>query len=232
MLTLNEDVRPAPLRLKLSAREDGSFQLAMDKNLPAPMGPRMSATARSIGTDNLNLTVGILGQLINAAGKEADANFALAAIQGIAPRDTTESLLATQMSAAHMAAMAAARKMAGADTLAQYEGYERAFNKLARTFAAQVEALKRYRTGGEQRVVVQHVTIDGGSQAIVGNVHTGSNALPGAAEIYDEQPHAKQIAYALEPALFSPDPPRDALSVASDAERPMPDARRQVAGRS
>jgi len=78
MLTLNEDVRPAPLRLKLSAREDGSFQLAMDKNLPAPMGPRMSATARSIGTDNLDLTVGILGQLINAVGKEADANFALA----------------------------------------------------------------------------------------------------------------------------------------------------------
>ena len=28
--------------------------------------------------------------------------------------------------------------------------YERAFNKLARTFAAQVETLKRYRGGGEQ----------------------------------------------------------------------------------
>src|SRR5260370_1156340 len=34
---------------------------------------------------------------------------------------------------------------------------ERAFNKLSQTFAVQVEALKRYRTGGEQKVTVQHV---------------------------------------------------------------------------
>jgi hypothetical protein len=29
---------------------------------------------------------------------------------------------------------------------------ERAFNKLARMFASQMEALKRYRTGGEQKL--------------------------------------------------------------------------------
>jgi hypothetical protein len=38
----------------------------------------------------------------------------------------------------------------------------RAFNKLARTFAAQLEALKRYRTGGEQKVTVEHVTVNEG----------------------------------------------------------------------
>jgi hypothetical protein len=32
----------------------------------------------------------------------------------------------------------------------QQDSAERAFNKLARTFAAQVETLKRYRGGGEQ----------------------------------------------------------------------------------
>jgi hypothetical protein len=47
---------------------------------------------------------------------------------------------------------------------------ERVFNKLARTFAVQVEALKRYRTGGEQKVTVQHVTVNEGGQAIVGTV--------------------------------------------------------------
>jgi hypothetical protein len=46
---------------------------------------------------------------------------------------------------------------------------------LARTFAAQVEALKRYRTGGEQKVTVEHVTVNAGGQAIVGSVtHGGS----------------------------------------------------------
>jgi hypothetical protein len=47
---------------------------------------------------------------------------------------------------------------------------ERAFNKLARTFATQVEALKRYRNGGEQTVRVEQVTVNEGGQAIVGNV--------------------------------------------------------------
>jgi hypothetical protein len=33
-----------------------------------------------------------------------------------------------------------------------------------------MEALKRYRTGGEQTVTVQHVNVGEGGQAIVGNV--------------------------------------------------------------
>jgi hypothetical protein len=33
-----------------------------------------------------------------------------------------------------------------------------------------MEALKRYRTGGEQKVTVQHVSVSEGGQAIVGNV--------------------------------------------------------------
>jgi hypothetical protein len=48
---------------------------------------------------------------------------------------------------------------------------EGAFTKLTQTFAAQMEALKRYRTGGEQKAKVQHVTVGDGGQAIVANVH-------------------------------------------------------------
>jgi hypothetical protein len=33
-----------------------------------------------------------------------------------------------------------------------------------------MEALKRYRTGGEHKVKVQHVSVSEGEQAIVGNV--------------------------------------------------------------
>jgi len=44
------------------------------------------------------------------------------------------------------------------DQLFLQTGERPVFNKLARTFAAQVEALKRYRTGGEQTVRVEHVT--------------------------------------------------------------------------
>jgi len=46
-------------------------------------------------------------------------------------------------------------------------------NKLARTFTTQMEALKKYRTGGERKMTVEHVTVNEGGQAIVGNVSRG-----------------------------------------------------------
>jgi hypothetical protein len=50
-------------------------------------------------------------------------------------------------------------------------------NKLARTFTTEMEALKRYRTGGQQKVTVEHVTVQAGGQAIVGNVsHLGGGS--------------------------------------------------------
>jgi hypothetical protein len=49
-------------------------------------------------------------------------------------------------------------------------------NKLARTFATQVEALKKYRSAGEQTIKVQHVTVNDGGQAIVGQHQAGGCA--------------------------------------------------------
>ena len=42
-----------------------------------------------------------------------------------------------------------------------------------RTFAAQMETLKRYRSGGQQKVIVEHVHVNKGGQAIVGAVNQG-----------------------------------------------------------
>ena len=94
----------------------------------------------------------------------------LSVIRGIQPRDEAEWMLAAQMAAVHVATMAFARRLAHEENIPQQDSAERAFNKLARTFAVQMEALKRYRTGGEQRVTVQHVTVNEGGQAIVGAI--------------------------------------------------------------
>ncbi len=81
------------------------------------------------------------------------------------------------MAAVHMATMTFARRLAHVDNIQQQDSAEGAFNKLARTFAAQVEALRRHRTGGEQKVTVEHVTVTEGGQAIVGSVtHGGRGA--------------------------------------------------------
>jgi hypothetical protein len=94
-------------------------------------------------------------------------------VKGIEPKDEVEAMLAAQMAAVHMASMTFARRLAHVENLPQQDSAERAFNKLTRTFATQMEALKRYRTSGQQKMTVEHVTVQAGGQAIVGNVSHG-----------------------------------------------------------
>jgi hypothetical protein len=65
--------------------------------------------------------------------------------------------------------------------------------KLTRTYAAQMEALRRYRSGGEQKMTVQHVHVAEGGQAIVGNVNAPAEGV-GSRKKSEVQPHA--LAYA------------------------------------
>ena len=55
------------------------------------------------------------------AFEEWDVNGALAALHGIAPRDETEALLATQMIAVHSAAMRCLRQLKGSETIPQQD---------------------------------------------------------------------------------------------------------------
>jgi len=109
----------------------------------------------------------------------------LSVVRGISPRDETEALLAAQMAAIHNATMVAARRLNHVETIPQQDSASTMLNKLARTFATQVEALKKYRSAGEQTIKVQHVTVNDGGQAIVGNVNQGG----GGAEKNGGQPH-------------------------------------------
>src|SRR5207302_1490063 len=129
-------------------------------------------------------------------GQTADEdglNFMLSVVKGIDPRDQIEAMLAAQMAAVHNATMTFARRLARVENLPQQDSAQNAFNKLVRTFAAQVEALKRYRSGGEQKMTVQHVHVAEGGQAIVGNVNASAEGV-GARKKTGEQPHA--LAYA------------------------------------
>lgn len=135
----------------------------------------------ALGTADVDFVQLLMGQLANVGSRGGDVdeqamNAMLSIVKGIAPRDPIEAMLATQMAAVHSATMTFARRLAHVDTIQQQDSAERAFNKLARTFTSQIEALKRYRTGGEQKVTVQHVNVGEGGQAIVGNVTQGRSA--------------------------------------------------------
>ncbi len=128
-----------------------------------------------LGTCDVYFLSGALDQaaVIGAKGKavdETNTNFLLSVVRAVQPKDELESMLALQMGAIHIATMAMARRLNHVDTIPQQDSAERALNKLARTYAVQMEALKRYRTGGQQKVIVEHVTVNWGGQAFVGVV--------------------------------------------------------------
>ena len=146
--------------------------ISIDHADPSVGWPLLQDALGSSDPDFLNV---LLKQLANASSKgrqveESELNFMVSVIKGIEPRDQIETMLAAQMAAIHNAIMTFTRRLAHVESIPQQDSAERALNKLARTFVSQMEALKRYRTGGEQKVTVQHVSVSEGGQAIVGNV--------------------------------------------------------------
>jgi hypothetical protein len=130
------------------------------------------------GTNDDRFIRGLVSQIGNAASKgskvdEAATSFALSVLEGIKPRDEVEAMLAAQIAAIHMATMTFARRLNNVETIPQQDSAEKAFNKLARTFTMQMDALKKYRSSGEQRITVQHVTVNDGGQAVVGTINHG-----------------------------------------------------------
>jgi len=96
---------------------------------------------------------------------------------------------------------------------------------------ATVEALSKLRRGGSQTVRVEHVHVHNGGQAIVGNVSTGG----GSNGKIDAQSHAfggDEQNSAVGLALSGTDALGQTVPIASDAERPLSNARRNKSGGS
>jgi hypothetical protein len=152
----------------------------------------------------------------------------VAALIGIAPKDEIEGMIASQLLAAHNAAMECYRRAMIRDQRfeSRRENLSQA-NKLSRSYAVLLDALNRHRGKGQQKVTVEHVHVHEGGQAIVGNVETPGEGFAPKAK---DQPHA--LAHAPGTTMPSADALREPLPVARDEERSMPDARRNVTGRS
>jgi len=130
----------------------------------------------ALGTANPHFSGGLLRLLTTAArlGDRLDKdifNFMLSVIAGIKPKDQLEAMLAAQMAAIHVAMMRLTQQFTDVETVPHQDSAGRALNKLAGTFATQMETLRRYRSGGDQKATVQHVSVgEGGQAAIVGNL--------------------------------------------------------------
>lgn len=169
---------PAAMTLKMKG---GVLGVAFTHSDPEKAAPLVMA---DLATSDRAFFNKVCGQIaaIGAHGRSVDeenSNFLLSVVRAVQPRDELETLLAVQMGAIHAATMMMARRLNLVETLPQQDAAERALNKLARTYAVQMETLKRYRTGGQQKVTVEHVTVNAGGQAIVGAVAHGGRGGDG-----------------------------------------------------
>jgi hypothetical protein len=178
-----------PLAPIKSIKSGNALVIAFDHPDQALVGTRM---ARSFATADPQFCDGLLLQISNLASNRAGdldtkvMDYMLAAVKGIAPQDPIETLLSVQMAALHNATMTAAKQLKTAEFVDGRAHALAALNKCARTFALQVETLKKHRSTGEQNIRVQHVTVNDGGQAIVADrVQTGG----GATTKKDNQPH-------------------------------------------
>lgn len=138
--------------------------------------------AEALGAVDRDALHGMLRQLAKASAigqkpDEANLAFMISTIRSIAPKDSIEAMLVSQMVSVHMAAMRCACRLACTDDLPQQETVTRALARLARTFAAQVEALSRHRNSDERAITVKNLSVQDGGRAIVGNVTQHANVI-------------------------------------------------------
>ncbi len=149
-----------PPNVQVVASSEGKAETSYNHPWP-PLGAVLNMEL--LGITDENFFHGLISQLRNAGTtqdkpSELRINFMLSVIRGIAPKDQVEIMLAAQMAVIQMATMTIGGEFLRSDLLLVLNSYERVLNKLARTFSAQMEALKRYRTSGQQKVTVEHVT--------------------------------------------------------------------------
>ena len=133
-------------------------------------------------------------------------------------------MLAAQLIAAHNASMECYRRAMLAEQT--FEGRSENLsqaNKLSRSCAVLLDALNRHRGKGQQKVTVEHVTVNAGGQAIVGSIQPPGGGAPSQTE---ERPHA--TTHAPVTPMRSANPQRELVPSAGDAQRPVSPSWRQI----
>lgn len=138
---------------------------------------------RATGTQYYDVADRIINQIVNAQvfpKPRDDADHfhkALSAIEEIAPQNVTEAILAVQMIATNDAALMFLRRATSdGQSLTCAESSALCATRLLRLHLDQIEAMQKLKGKiGQQKVIVEHVHVYQGGQAIVGAVGPGEN---------------------------------------------------------
>lgn len=105
--------------------------------------------------------------------KRARVTRSISMVEAIAPQDGVEELLAMQMVALHQAAMECSTKGLHPEISTVRKDVNLAMMvKLTDAYAKHMAVLDKHRRRASQTVIVEHVNVESGGQAIVGHVET------------------------------------------------------------
>lgn len=157
--------------------EETSYSLSFNPNQnwnESPQEALKSALKQLTGTDDQILAEEIIGRAVTAMpltqGKEQNTNSIYQSLADIEPKDTFEAKLTAQSTSLYAQGMQYLARAEKADMMCHAEFYLKYGIKLLRLHNETIETLARYRRKGEQKVVVQHVNVNDGGKAIVGNM--------------------------------------------------------------
>jgi hypothetical protein len=218
--------RTPPVAVKTEKREGKPVGVGPDHS---DAGGWLARMMDAFGTRSDDFAMTQFSALVNVilprpgvSPDDRSTNALLAAVEAVRPKDEVEAMLATQMAATHAFAMNLMGRACRAQQVPQFESAANQATKMLRTFAAQAETLAKLRRGGEQRVVVEHVHVYSGGQAIVGAVNPAAPVLEGVGCKSERQTHAPEQPHTMDhdgraavplgsPALRSPDQEREPL---------------------
>ncbi len=176
---LRASARPA-LRPGDGEPEDPEPATTAPATPATPAVPTRDVIGRMTGTDSPDLSHVLVREalLVVNSGKGGDEaagrrriRATMAALGGIAPRDSIEGMLAAQMVAVHEVAMQSLRLARHSkQTVESSEMNISQAVRLMALYTRQMDALARHRGRGSQTVTVGRVQVEPGAQAIVGNV--------------------------------------------------------------
>ena len=148
--------------------------------------------AEALGAVDRDALHGLLSQLAKASAvarrpDQGNLAYMISMLKSIAPKDSLEAMLAAQMVCIHVATMRCACRLACTDDVPQQESLTRALTRLARTYAAQMEALNRHRSNGACAITVQNLSVQDGGKAVVGNFTQHASLIAAQTDLTDAE---------------------------------------------
>jgi hypothetical protein len=99
-------------------------------------------------------------------------NASFSVFTGMQPKDSIEAMMITQMIALHEMALRESERALLKEQPDEFvEKHINRATKLCRSHASLVEAFNKYRTKGQQKITVQHVNVNDGGQAVIGDIN-------------------------------------------------------------